>query len=260
MQIANAGDLERLHHHGLGQEIIGELDPQTGILYTSAPLSQSSAHMATIDTGKISQITHLNSGSTILTSSAGADLSAQTHYVVSTATTAMEHGHKPVDFLTSALSQAQINLDPYQFIEDNNGQEQQQQQRPSVHHIQDSQLHATAHQHQQQQQQEEVLAEVVHTSHMPEGAQEVIQVVHSGTRDSGGGGGQGSAALVSILPPAAATTASTASGVSLGGSAGSSVSLNNSQGSSGSSLVVSQNSSQESSPQGMVMIHNLFSC
>jgi hypothetical protein len=106
VQIANANELDQ-HHHQQQQEIIGELDPQTGILYTSTPFNTQA-----IDTGTISHVTHLSTGTTIVGSNINTDMD---HSMKDTSTA------PPVDFLTSALSQAQINLDPYELIEDEDG-------------------------------------------------------------------------------------------------------------------------------------------
>lgn len=93
VQLTNATDFSNLT--SLNQEVLGELDPQTGIFYASS-------HDTMIPTRQAGQVSMVQLGSS-------------THTVFANKEQIL---HKPVDFLSSALTQAQIDLDPYQFVEE----------------------------------------------------------------------------------------------------------------------------------------------
>ncbi len=110
VQLSSSADLSQLT--SLGRDMLGELDPQTGIFYSSqagtpvstrniivtAPSNVSGGRQVVHRTGTVRTVESvINPVSTVTTK----DMSC-----------------KPMDFLSSALSQAQIELDPYQFIDE----------------------------------------------------------------------------------------------------------------------------------------------
>ena len=91
VQLTNAADLSNLT--SLSPEVLGELDPQTGIFYATTPNDTS-----------VSQLT-LSTAVALTTQSMISSKEATARAV-------------PEDFLSSALNQAQIDLDSYHFVEE----------------------------------------------------------------------------------------------------------------------------------------------
>lgn len=87
-QNSGEGSQPELEHLGPGLNFQGELDPQTGIFYTVAATSGSDTVVASTPSLERTQLD------------------------------APTQGAKTFDLLSSSLAQAQIDLDPYQFIEE----------------------------------------------------------------------------------------------------------------------------------------------
>ena len=178
VQIANAGELDQLTG-GHQNEIIGELDPKTGILYTSQ--TNLDQKCMAIDSGKISQITHLGSGSTIMGGSVVETVPSATVVAASNTSVArqpqLQAAAAPppphVDFLTDALSQAQINLDSYQYSEDGQEAGEDITMAATIDNTQQQQQQITV--PTQQIQQQQGAAQVVVSAYQEQGAKVVTQ-------------------------------------------------------------------------------------
>ena len=128
VEVQIAGNVDISNLAGLGQEIIGELDPNTGIVYTTRPdqsLQQQrtvvvSTTPSLIGQPQIQQLPSENVRKNLVTTVSNTTVShvveadhSATKEIISTSA-----GPKSMDFLTNALSQADIDLDTYQLMEE----------------------------------------------------------------------------------------------------------------------------------------------